>query len=55
MGEELEVERVPDAEAVLVYPVNKKTKSTGVTAEFKRWLKGFLDENAEILDELAKR
>lgn len=54
-GAELVLERVPDSEAILVFPARKKTKDGVVTQEFKKWLDGFLDENAEILDELADR
>ncbi len=54
-GEELFLEKVPDSEAVLIFPAKKKVKDGAVTEEFKKWLDGFLDENAEILDELADR
>lgn len=54
-GGELTVEKVPDSEAILVFPTRKKTKSNAVSAEFNKWLDGFLDENAEILEELADR
>ena len=54
-GAELVLEKVPDSEAILVFPARKKTKNGAVTEEFKKWLDGFLDENAEILDELADR
>lgn len=54
-GGELTVEKVPDSEAILVFPARKKAKLGAVTVEFKKWLDSFLDENSEILDELADR
>lgn len=54
-GQKVVIERVPDTEAILVAPMTKKTTQTGVSAEFKKWLKNFLQEDALLLNELAQR
>lgn len=54
-GDKVTVEKASENE-VLVKKVNsKKTKATASKTEFDRWLKVFVDENGEILDELAER
>lgn len=54
-GDKVTVEKASENE-VLVKKVNfKKTKATASKTEFDRWLKVFIDENGEILDELAQR
>lgn len=54
-GDRVIVEKASENE-VLVKKVNsKKTKATASKTEFDRWLKVFVDENGEILDELAER
>lgn len=54
-GEELTVEKVPDSEAILVFPTRKKTKSNAVSSEFNKWIDTVLKEDADLLDDLAER
>ena len=55
-GDKVVVEKAPDVDDVLVIKrAAVKSKTSTSDAEFKRWLKIFMDENGEILDELAQR
>lgn len=38
-----------------VTPANASAKSSKTTSEFKKWLEHVLEEDAEVLDELAVR
>lgn len=54
-GQELTLEKVPDSEAILVFPTRKKAKSNAVSLEFNKWLDTVLKEDAGLLDDLAER
>lgn len=58
-GKKVVVSKSPDGEAIMIVPakkVSQKTNSTSTSdAEFQKWLKIFMAENGEILDELATR
>jgi len=56
-GEKVIVEKTSDSEDVVTIKkvFAKKTKNSASDAEFKRWLNNVLEEDAEILDELANR
>jgi len=55
-GQKVIVEKSPDTEAVIVTPVGRPSKApTKITKEFEQWLHSFLDEDKELLDELATR
>lgn len=57
-GAKVTIEEVPEAGGVLIKRASKPSKkrlSSGITPEFKKWLKEALKEDAEILDELADR
>ena len=53
-GQTISIEFDETANAMLIRPKGA-IKNRKVEAEFKVWLEGFLQENAEILDELAVR
>lgn len=52
-GQKMVVERVPDTEAILLVPVKAKKAKGPISGEFKKWLEGFLKEDALLLDKLA--
>lgn len=55
-GQKVIVEELPDGNGVVVRKMTKVSKKReGVNREFKKWLKEALEEDAEILDELANR
>lgn len=56
-GEKVVVEKALDDEDVITIKKvsTKKAKDSASSAEFKRWLNNVLEEDAEILDELANR
>lgn len=58
-GVKVVIEEIPEIGAVLIKRAhksqNKKYLHESVTPEFKKWLKQVLEEDAEILDELANR
>lgn len=57
-GRKVILEDVPEVNGILIKRAVKGTfpkKEEGVTKEFKLWLKQALEEDAEILDELANR
>lgn len=56
-GDKVTVEKASDDEnLVTIKKVSaKKTKNSASNAEFKRWLNNVLEEDGEILDELANR
>jgi antitoxin component of MazEF toxin-antitoxin module len=57
-GAKVVVDRVPNGEAFVVRKVSQLAKSVSSTEakkEFDKWLKVFMKENGEILDELAVR
>jgi len=54
-GQEVFLEKVPDSDAVLVFPARKKSKNRATAGEFKKWLDVVLKEDADLLDELAER
>lgn len=53
-GDQVIVEKV-DEDTIVVKKSSSKTKKSASKAEFHKWLKVFMDENGEILDELAQR
>lgn len=57
MGAKVTIEELPEAGGVLIRKTSKPAKkiSSGVTPEFRKWLKEALKEDAEILDDLADR
>ena len=56
-GEKVSVEKTSDDEGVItVKKVSaKKQNPSASSTEFKKWLSNVLEEDAEILDELADR
>lgn len=55
-GQKVVVEKAPDSDTVVVKPVDLVSKiPTKITKEFEQWLHSFLDEDKELLDELATR
>lgn len=55
-GEKVVVEKGSDNGVVTIKKVSlKKSKGTVSDVEFKKWLADVLEEDAEILDELANR
>lgn len=51
-GQKVVIDRVPDTAAILVSPVSKKKTKDLTSVEFRKWLAGFLKEDALLLDEL---
>jgi antitoxin component of MazEF toxin-antitoxin module len=54
-GQEVIVERLSETESFIVTPKNKHTKSKLTEKEYQKWLANFLEEDADLLDELATR
>lgn len=56
-GERVLVEKISDNEdAIAIKKVSaKKANGSAASKEFKKWLTNVLEEDAEILDELADR
>lgn len=54
-GDKVIVEKAAENEVLVKRVTSRKTKATASRTEFDRWLKVFIDENGEILDELAQR
>ena len=57
-GQKVIVEKDSSKEAIIIRKHSKTTRKSAksaVNAEFKKWLNEVLDEDAEILDELATR
>lgn len=58
-GQKVTISKTSDGDSFLVQKANKTTsqskKSPKVTAEFQNWMDTFMEENGEILDELALR
>lgn len=56
VGEMVLVNKTPDGASVVIKMMTNTTVSpTKAKKEFKEWLKTFMDENGEILDELVIR
>lgn len=56
LGQKVFIDKTPDNEGVLIKTTKKvKGKKSRSQAEFKKWLKDVLQEDAKILDELALR
>ena len=53
-GDRVVVESIAD-DAVMIKKAHARIKPTKSEAGFQKWLKVFLQENSEILDELANR
>jgi virulence-associated protein VagC len=55
-GEKVELRKSSDGDSVVITKVKKeKKKATKTEVEHEKWLKIFMEENGEILDELALR
>ena len=54
-GQKVVVDKIPGDRGLIITKPRKIEKHTGVTAEFKKWLEKVLEEDKEILDELALR
>lgn len=57
-GSRINIELIPGKDAVILQKADKEKiigHSKGIDKEFKKWLKQVLEEDAEILDELAVR
>ena len=55
-GQKVVVEKDPNGEGVIMRKAGKvKVHKLAVDKEFKKWWDIFIEENAEILDELAVR
>jgi len=58
-GHQVVVDKSADGEAIVVKPVKKTgktaTQNRAADKEFQKWLNEFMEENGEILDELATR
>lgn len=55
VGQRVVMEKIPETAALLITPTGRNVVKSGVTTEFKKWLAGFLDEDAAILKGLADR
>lgn len=58
LGQKVVVGKAGNGEVMVVKKAESssvKDKKTGVNAEFKKWLRTAIEEDAEILDELAVR
>lgn len=53
VGQEVVVEKVPEARAFIVTPLSDSVKKTPVKGELEKWFAMFLKENGGILDDLA--
>ena len=55
-GQKVSVEKTSDSNGIIIKRETKKSsKESSADLEFKRWLKIALEEDKEILDELATR
>jgi len=54
VGQEVTVEKIP-GKGIFIGKPPKKERKLGVKVEFKKWLEEVLEEDKEILDELALR
>lgn len=56
-GSEVIVQKLPQGDAFIVKKAvrDERVKKTSLDTEFKKWLKEAIQEDAEILDELALR
>lgn len=55
-GQKVEVGRIPETDEIVIMTKPTKKKSTrAVQVEFKKWLDSFLNEDGQLLDELATR
>lgn len=55
-GQKLIVEKSSDNEGIIVKPVSVSVKShSKISKEFEKWLNSFLNEDGQLLDELATR
>ncbi len=58
-GQKITITKTSDGDALLIQKADKAAtqykKSPKVSAEFQKWLDTFIEENGEILDELAVR
>ncbi|KKU56619.1 hypothetical protein A3H89_03085 [Candidatus Amesbacteria bacterium RIFCSPLOWO2_02_FULL_48_11] len=53
-GDKVTVEKTSD-DTIIIKKAAPKTKAVKSQADFEKWFKTFIDENGEILDELADR
>jgi antitoxin component of MazEF toxin-antitoxin module len=53
-GQRVVLEPLAEESAVIIRPLRKK-KQIPLKGEFRRWLSGFLQEDAALLRELAER
>lgn len=54
-GQKVYVNQTPDGEAVVIKKMKRLQNKKDANKEFEKWLKVFMKENGEILDELAVR
>jgi antitoxin component of MazEF toxin-antitoxin module len=54
-GQEVIVDRLADTDAIIVTPKNKASSPKLTEKEYKKWLTNFLEEDGDLLDELAVR
>lgn len=55
-GQKVVVDRLGDTEnLVIMTKPTKKISQSAVTAEFQTWLSSFLEEDKELLNDLAQR
>lgn len=54
-GQKVFVDRLGDTENLVIITKPHKTTPHESQKEFQKWYDAFIDENAEILDELATR
>jgi antitoxin component of MazEF toxin-antitoxin module len=58
IGRKVIIEKAPDNTSILIKQSddgNKKIKKSAADTEFRQWLNQFIEEDGEILDELANR
>ena len=56
LGQKVVVNKAPGIDAVIIQKVTKnKTKTSAVGGEFNKWLTNVLEEDKELLNELAIR
>lgn len=55
-GQKVIIDRLGDTEnLVIITKPQKKTAQSGVSEEFQKWLSTFLEEDKELLNDLAQR
>lgn len=54
-GQKMSIDYIPEADGVFIRRIKKTTTPSRSEKEFQTWLRNFLKEDAELIDELAHR